>query len=554
MRIQVVGLLVATATVILLISSASASLTPTYKFEFSTSTDTKTVVAGHININGNLRGFEVSGEMIPIDPSALTYLNFTYPDLYSTISWLMNSSNLRFFPMFPEHGEMESIGKLYIINITSSDVLEFNNVELVSNNHSFVVGGDNEKASLVKEIPYAIISVMKGEFFENEESSFLLIITDDELVLKIFNSPSYIIAPLSMVSDENGEQSSSGYISVIDSINGNELWRGTRGDWIMIAKMGPLNIHAYSPLTVLPLDVDGSIIMDVKASGAVPDGAELIGNVNSFTSGMGDGDTTGMFGSPDMLLPYITPMLNVLNGACALFDTNDTVSIDGKERRLSGMGLIRFDDAEFTIEESLNIKGTGNGKLVFVGDSIYSDIPYYSVGSVDIPLQPVALWILSIGIIVIFTFVLKRKDEDEKLFGIFPISISNRDRDIIKLIFFILNVILLILTFLLFDFAFSYMLGVSAISSLHEKNLMITGVMLGLQLFCITICYLLFALPVRLSVNTVLKFVGFEKERKGIGKVCGTVVMWIFGLGYIGFLLNVIVSIAKDVLSNMMMF
>ena len=108
---------------------------------------------------------------------------------------------------------------------------------------------------------------------------------------------------------------------------------------------------------------------------------------------------------------------------------------------------------------------------------------------------------------------------------------------------------IIILAFILLDMEISYQFGSSILSSLillpqgSNVSLLSIGIVAGLQLSVWCMGALVFALPIRAIVNSLLSYFGVGKDAKGIGKGIGALFIWILGTVYLKIFANIFMMI-----------
>ena len=526
-------------TISSLILTSSRAFVPEYDFSFSTGKDTKYLIAGELNFYGKLIGKEIQTGTLPID--FITWINISNPDLSSTIDYLADST-LSTISVLSSNMIIPDVNTMYVLNITSREIERFDDANLNLNDLPILVLGVEEYASFEETLDYGMISFGEIEI-SNEKTTAMFVISDDKLHIGMKNSPSFIIVPLSLIEETKG-----GYSFISDN-NGSKLWEDSAGNWIIIAKDSPLNLVSFSSLSVVLFDKPESFGLEVRRSTKLPNAEYMLYNLSTSLSSI---DQNSMMELPDFLLRFASPSVDIMNGACLVFNSNDTINVDGKEKNFSKVGLLRFERATFSInkhEETISLSGDGKSTLIFLGDTVYNDIPVSYIGGLALPLHSIALWLLAIAIFIIFSIVLRRKGE-EKVFGIFPLEIGQKDKKIIKRISLVLHIVFAILTIILFDSAFSSIFGLSFIPYL-SRNIIISITILSIEIVFIATCFIMFGLPTRIGVNTLMNFIGLGKEGKNVGKSLALVVMWIFSLSYLTFLSNALVGLVKDIMMGM---
>ncbi len=525
---------------------ASAQLfLPKQNFDATLGENTKIVISGETRIQSNTFGIHIPRELIPFDPSYIAYLSIWYPELNASLGKILSSNNIRAYPLFIDIGHTKMLDKVYMINISNRQVKRFSNVKVFSRDGYVVLAGINTTMEINENLPYAISTFVNMRFIENENSSFLIFLTRAMYTLRFSNSPSYIIVSAGMF----GDNYKTGIIGVEDNA-GKTVWSGSDRYWMAVLESNKVSLYTKTKIEMVPLEnMRNGLIMDARESNCTADALEIIENGTSILSESG-GESIGTIKNVEMLSGIIRPLMGILNGAFINIG-NGSINIDHAEHKINSIGLIRFNQLHLTKDSDTYTNISGNGKLIFLGDRVYNTIPTERINSIDVPTQPIAIWILSAGVIILFSFVFKsvEKRKDKRL-GFIHIDLSDKNKKIVKWTGFISHVLIIIFVFLIFDMEFGYVLGVGFISSLFEenKNLMVSGAILGIESLYMTLSYIFFALPIRYATNSVLGFIGMGKEGRPIGKSVGLIAMCILGIPYINYLLNILASFMKDMI------
>lgn len=545
--------------IILLSQTGGAQLfTSTSPFSFTLGEDVTLIVSGKTVLNGVVTGVPLPEEALPFDAASFVYIQVKYPELASLINKMLTEGDLNAYPLFMKEGVTNVVDTVYLVNVDTKEVETFENTQIVVQNSSLILGGTSANVDVSNDIPYVFFTIMDMEFVEGEKKPFLVLLTDDTLGIAASNSPSYLLAASSLLTGEEG----GGTMSLRDQ-SGSTVWSGSDREWLVLIDDNTLSITFQSSVSLIPLEtLNTPLTLKVEEAEEIPDLIALIEDAATLIPGTEESSTSTMMQLPNEFLSVASPLLQISNGACILIGNNDSIYIDGSEYSFANIGLLRFNSCNFEIAEEgngLQVTGQGNGKLLFLGNHVYNTVPTQEINGFPVPLQPIAVWVLAIGVFILFTFVLKKRrkmetekeEETEKKKGfsnLFPVTLSEKNQRIVKWGFFFLYIVLIIAVFLLFDSTFEYILGVSALSSLGEGSLLVCGVLLGLQLLCMTLAYFFFALPTKIAAYAALSYVGLGKEGKPIGKSAGLLAMWLLGLAYVPYVFNILILFFQDMI------
>ena len=517
--------------------TVSKGFVPSYTFSFSTSKDTYYFISGELHLHGKLIGKEIEKDILPVNLSALK--RGLDQDVSSVIDQLINS-DISVLSLISSEMILSGMKEIYIFNLENRTVKRFENITLDIDNASIMVIGSNEELSFKKKVDYGIASFGEIEIM-NDKANSLFIISEDNLSLGIENSPSFVILPTSSTEEKEC------YAHIIDNA-GNVLWESSENNWAILASDNSLDILSLSQPHVILFDETEDFYLELSSSNKLPDAERFFSSLEEMASSMG-----GEFPQIDQVSMFASPIVDVLNGACVLFNSNDSIVIEGDEKKISDLCLIRVENAMFWLgkgdEGAIFLNGEGKARLLFLGNSVYNEIPVSRLGGFLVPIQPIALWAIAIAIFIIFRLVL-RGEEEKKVFGRFPIDVDQKKREMIKKIFFVVHILLAILTLFIFDMFLGETFGLSFIPYL-SKNMLASGIIISAEIVLISTCFVMFGLPVRIITNTLLNFIGLGKESKNVGKSLALLVMWLLSPAYLLFFSNALIGLIKNILAGM---
>lgn len=482
-------------------------------------------LTGAMEVEGVFEAIQVSIENLPINPNYLHYLSIKNPELFQDVYSLIEE-NPSFIPFFVDNITLR-LCKVYVTNPYTQELKSFDNVKLKFLNTTVAVCGSSMIFYLNKGLEYAVLSMINSSKILPEiKIPLIVLITDDKMEITVKNSHTYVLFSLSMLSGEGA-----GTI-IIEDENGHTLWEGSAESWIAVTNEKNLYLNINSPLLLIPSDKKSMVI--IEESEKIPNMERLVKRVTKALK-----SNFSLTSLPSIL----SNLTSMFSGIFVSIKTNSSINIEGKKYRFGDIGLIRYRSCLFLPKGKFALI-EGQGKLFFLGDYLYNDVAVYNLGELSIPVQPIEIWILSIGVFILFYFVL-RKETGNRI----KLNLSERARKKMKWIAFACYVGGIIFAFLAFDSEFHYLFGISALSG---KSLLVSFAFLSLQLFCMGITYLFFAFPVRIASYGVLEWAGIGKEGKGFGKGLGLLVMAFLGLPYIPYILNSLTFLIREVVHDML--
>ncbi|HID26002.1 MAG TPA: hypothetical protein EYP23_06040 [Thermoplasmata archaeon] len=529
--------------------------TSTSPFSFTLGEDVTLIVSGKTMLNGVVTGVSLPEENLPFDAASFVYIQVKHPELTSLINKMLTEGNLNAYPLFMRVGETNVVDTVHLVNMDTKEVETFENMQIVVQNSSLILSGTSVNVDVTNDISYVFFTIMEMEFVEGEKKPFLALLTDDTVGVTASNSPSYLLASFSLLTGEED----GGIISLRDQ-SGSTVWSGSDREWLVLIDDNSLSITFQSSVSLIPLEtLNTPLTLKVEEAEETPDLLTLIEDATTLIP-----DAKEFFASklqlPGQLFSSTSPLLRISNGGCVLIGTNQSICINGNQYRFENIGLLRFTSCDFELTENdggLQVTVEGSGKLLFLGEYVYNTIPTQDVNGFPVPLQPIAVWVLAVGVFILFTFALKKRREvetEEELgkkkdfSNLFPVTFSEKNKRIVKWGFFLLYIALVISVFLLFNSTFEYILGVSALSCLSNGSLLLCGVLLSLQLLCMTLAYFFFALPTKIAAYAALSYIGLGEEGKWIGKSAGLLAMWLLGVPYLPYVFNILIMFFQDMI------
>ncbi|MCK4415629.1 MAG: hypothetical protein KAU84_00605, partial [Thermoplasmatales archaeon] len=208
----------------------------------------------------------------------------------------------------------------------------------------------------------------------------------------------------------------------------------------------------------------------------------LLEDVTNATKGFGDiPDFSDKIQGFDEIISAASA---IVNGGMLLVETDDTFTVDNSAQTFSGFGFARGNTFKATISPGTQTTTiTGEYKLIFLGDHLYTSQAKESENGLAFPFLLVIVWAIAIGLYLLFRFYLKKdtnKELDEK----------------IKRYVLIFHIIALIAAFILMDREISHQFGSSVIDALLGQGIsLVVVVFVVVELIMWMLGYLLLTLP-----------------------------------------------------------
>ena len=512
-------------------SNVGASIiSPTLSVETTITEDTIAIFIGQTELHGTFYGYQTNVfDTWQSYAALLADANFT---TFFDTQLLENLHAFSFFGMTT----FQDVDHVRLINITRledfsdyEDLLEiyesiqdFTNVNVIVQQGVAIFGTNGSPLSTEYTTDLALSGFVKMPVTSSETVSFLGMLSNTPIQLQ-FTGNSSLLYPSSPDTSIR-----------ITNKNGHVLWRGN-SDTVYLMQDDSITITDDSSLHLLPVDggmQPSSLQLSVKPSDAIQSNEmnTIRTQLQNLSNQLGTVSIPFLNENNSFFDDIIPVASNIINGGFILVNTSAPVTIDRSIQHFSNIGFARSDTFNVILPPANPSvrRISGDFRLVFLGDHFYSPQAPQNNDGVAIPLLPVLLWISAVIIYLLFHFLLKSK---------FP----NRSYPKIKRVVFVVHLAALFLAFILMDHEVSYQFGSGMFDILFSQgfNIVFLG-FLGIDLLLFCLGYIACALPTSLLINQVLKYFGFEKETKGIGKAVGALMIWIFAAVYTTIILNVL--------------
>ena len=498
----------------------------------------KIILLGEIDFSGDLVGATLEN---PIKKE-LEGIPDEFIPSYPFIENIRNVGYFDLIPILTERYTLEKLNEVIVFNSSSFGNQTFTNVSLtVDNKDIFSMIAINGTSSVSSKLDSTICALTNVNV-EGSNVTALIASTVDNSTIKIHFSSSISLVGFS----PNGNTSQ--IITIKDS-NGNIAWNGYLDPGnIIIVNDRDFFLSYKSKVKFLPLSYEnGEVKFHIKLSPSetVFDASALLKPIleefSKFSSG---GSTNEINKSMETFKPFISSFSPFINGALVAIGENLTLNIDGSLQESKKILLTKGDFIDISllhdeIENKNYASVNGKCSLIFLGDHFYTTQAKESEKGVPptiIPVSMILLWIIAVIVYALFKFFIKR-DVNEIL------------TEKLKKPAFVVHILLIILAFILLDMEISYQFGSSILSSLillpqgSNVSLLSIGIVAGLQLSVWCMGALVFALPIRAIVNSLLSYFGVGKDAKGIGKGIGALFIWILGTVYLKIFANIFMMI-----------
>ncbi len=414
-------------------------------------------------------------------------------------------------------------GLLIDLNIT-----RFDDVTVHLQNAPYLLGFDNGTMSADLDVPYAISGVVSYEL--NQQSiPFVVVLSTADKTLG-FNGDFCFVS---------GFQSSDQLPVTITSSSGSTVWSGDMSSKLILIDDEDFELVQETPVSLVPLvssdEMNKSFTYRVRpAEAADADISSVFDAVSDTTATMETfniGDFSEILDEFDSLLSAASSMIN---GAMVLMGEQNTIMVDGSKQQFSQVVFARSDHIDVMVDsagESFSFSVTGRYRLLLLDDHLYTVQAQDSDAGVAFPIALVAVWILALGVFLLFRFYLKT-------------SVNEKRDTLVKQYGLYIHIAALVITFILMDREISFQFGLSAIDALVLEGVsLILGLFLLVEVVVWVLGYLALSIPVRLITESGLKLVGVGKGGKGVAKAVGIVFIWVFAALYVKLLINVLLSV-----------
>ncbi len=421
--------------------------------------------------------------------------------------------------------DFESMLPKDLMNFMNS-IKTFTNVEIIAREGPFIFGTDGSDITTQSVVDYALSSVVSFELGEGSNLPFLAMLTKSQMSMQYSGRSSLLF----QFSEGSGN-------IIVRSSDGNKLWNGELEGKIFFIEDDNLSFIQNSSLYAFPLfSEEKQFTVTLSISPAESDDADIatiFEEIPDVSDGLGDMGIPDFSSNAQGFDEIISVASSIINGGMVLIKTNDSFTVDDSLQTFSRFGFARGDRFDITISgnQTVQTEITGDYRLIFLGDHFYNLQAKESEDGIAFPFLLVIVWILAIGLYVLFRFYLKKEVNEE---------IDTK----IKRYALIFHVVALIVAFILVDREISFQFGSSAIDALLGQGLSpIVLAFIGLELGLWVLGFLALGLPIRIIVNSGLRLVGIGKGGKCVGKGIGALFIWVFCAVYAVLILNIIFMI-----------
>jgi hypothetical protein len=420
-----------------------------------------------------------------------------------------------------------------IENISNLDGKNFTNVDIIAENGPFLLSSNTGRVEIQSELPYAIGSFMNQPIQTNTLYEFFIIATNSGLTSQFFGDISY----LTSYEDNHNQRIQ------IKNKEGSVLWSDTAADYLFVIEDEEFTFYQQSSLYLLPLPTNQNrekIRISITPSNIIQhDMSSILENVSATSENI---DIISDISEHIKLFqPFITTLSPILDGGLILLNTKDTVRIDGAVKSFSQFCFARGDDYEITISNQTQTPViSGDFRLIFLGDHMYTSQAKQSEIGISFPLFIFIFWIIALSLFILFRFC--PKPTSSPVFK----NINEQTSEKIRKYGFLFHIIAIISVFILIDREISFQFGMSVFGELFSLNFsLILLTFLGIQLLLWIIGFFALALPIKILLNSVFQYLGFDKSTKSIGKGVGLFGIWIFTALYVKLIINLLLLIVN---------
>lgn len=522
---------------ILLCNMASGQfISPTANLDVEIEQPTVGVFLGKTELKGSFNGYETE---LPLNFSDIVELT-TFPIFYDILDDLFDVSILQNLNIFPILGscyfeniehvtivDIQKIQQLDLDSITPEDLFDFIDVIITYSNVSvnaldglFVMGTGTDNVTVNTELNFAISAIAQIGSTEGNETPLLALIANEQIPLH-YEGNSVAITKL----NDQG--------NITLSNNGTVIWKGDSTGKVFLLNDNNIKLIQESIFYAFSLSKNEQEIATLSiepANSGYINTTSLISEISNTSTGIEQFNLTSFTGYIGEYQELIETASMIVNGGMVLIGTNDSIVIDNTKQEFENFGFARGNEFTVTIDGGNQPKASisGNYKLIFLGDHLYTAQAKESENGLSFPIIIVILWIVAIALFLIFKYHLKfetNKNLEEK----------------IKKYAFIFHIGALILSFILLDREISYQFGISALDAIFGAGIpLILLALLLVELIMWVIGYVSFAIPITLISKQGLKTIGIGKAGKGISKGIGAISIWVFCAIYVKLFVNII--------------
>jgi hypothetical protein len=399
----------------------------------------------------------------------------------------------------------------------------FTDVDIQINEGMSLLGIGGRGIHLDTELSYAMSTTIDDELVEGISNPLLIFMTNDAFSFTYNGGTSLLYT------------SSEATEITIKNLSGAVIWSEPASGKIFLLKEPSLSVLQQSTFYAYPLPTDNhttllSISPAEAPSTELPYLIKQLSELEEYQDSLTIPDISSF---AESIEPFLGLSAQVLNGAMILVGSEDTLIIDHTRQSVKNIGLGRGDsfDIHIQAENSSLMTVEGDYKLVFLGDHLYTLQAPESNQGVALPLFIIALWALFLGVFLLLRMYSSKKKEGG----------TKWNTQILKKYGLLIHVTALLIVFILMDREISFQFGVSALDVLFGQgaSVILAGILL-VELIMWVVGFIVVALPLQMIINSIIKYIGIDKEGKVIGKSLGALGIWIFSALYVKLMINVL--------------
>ena len=505
-------------------------LSPSIAVETTISDDTMAIFVGETELDAIFYGYrsEFIEEMIGS-------IGLLPDDISDEIIDTNLLSNLHVLPLFGMT-KYSHVDRVQVVNIEtlqgmsgSMDLIEimesiqvFSDVDIILQSGLALFGTDGTALSIDYSAGLSFSGLLQMPLTNDEIVNILGMISEEPVNIG-YNGTDAIIHPYS-------EDIS----IVITDQQGNVLLRSTTQEVIYLLEDDSFVITDDSSVHLFPLDGSinhGSVELLVQPAQLQPVNIDqMLGILQNLSDQMGNMSVPFISDENSMMADLLPVLSNIVNGGFIVVNTSVPVDVDDTIQYFSDIGFARSESFTVVIpEDAPSVRMiSGDFRMVFLGDHFYSPQAPHTSDGVSLPLLPILLWATAAIFYFLFKYLIHSRYPD-------------RSYPVVKQFGLYLYIVGVLAALIILDRTISYQFGSSMFDILFSQGFNLAFLaFLGLELLLFGLGFLLCAVPTSWLINQILHYFGFKQDTRAIGKVAGTMMIWVFAAIYATVIFNIV--------------